>query len=596
MTFPLRFLICNLFLAILLGILLSVKHLWKKHLTCRAQYGLWYVFTMALWIPLLPYRTASPWKLFLLLSRFLRPASAKQLSTTAMGGTAPVLGTDVWLQDFSAAVSSASGPLATRILWGIWISGGCAAALYFAYNVFRIFLLRKNAFLVTAQNEPELYGQYSLCLEKLHIRRSIALYASCHLSSPVSYGLFRPKIIIPQDLDIRMTDKEVYYIFLHELQHYRHKDAFLNGLSCILQIIYWFNPLIWYGFRQMQKDRELACDSAVMEVIGTEERAGYGLTLIRYAEIMRNGAFLSPLSNMGGTKKLIRQRITAIAAYRSASAKQKAKSGLLITLTAALVLCASPLFSAQAFSAASFHLADESWDTLDASPYFEGREGTFVLYDMTSKQYHIYNKELSEQRVSPDSTYKIYSALAALEEHLISPTASLQKWDGTAQMYDAWNHDQTLTSAMQNSVNWYFQNLDSGLGLSTLGSYFRRFSYGNCDLSGGIEAYWAESSLKISPVEQVNSLAGLWENKWELEPRNIQAVKDALFLSELPVGKLYGKTGTGNVGGQNCNAWFVGFLESGDHVYCFAANLRGEANADGSTAAQITIDILNHIL
>ena len=76
---------------------------------------------------------------------------------------------------------------------------------------------------------------------KIKIRRHVALYASCNISSPVSYGLLYPKVIIPQDMDILLSEQDVYYIFLHELQHYKHKDAALNYISCILQIIYWFN-------------------------------------------------------------------------------------------------------------------------------------------------------------------------------------------------------------------------------------------------------------------------------------------------------------------------------------------------------------------
>lgn len=85
---------------------------------------------------------------------------------------------------------------------------------------------------------------------------------------------------------------------------------------------------------------------------------------------------------------------------------------------------------------------------------------------------------------------------------------------------------------MQNSVNWYFQNLDSQTGLPSLHAYYQKISYGNCDLTAGIHDYWAESSLKISPVEQVILLSELLENKWGFDEQNIQAVKNALYLSD----------------------------------------------------------------
>src|SRR5699024_5347460 len=181
---------------------------------------------------------------------------------------------------------------------------------------------------------------------------------------------------------------------------------------------------------------------------------------------------------------------------------------------------------------------------------------------------------MSTKRVSPDSTFKIYSGLFGLEEGLISPDSSARSWDGTEYFFDSWNQDQTLATAMQNSVNWYFQELDAQMGYSTLSSYYSRISYGNCDLSGGIGSYWAESSLKISPVEQTELLADLLQNRWGFRTENIQAVRDAMFIADTPAGKLYGKTGTGSDGNRNINGWFIGFLETETNVFCFAANIQ----------------------
>ncbi|MDQ7862457.1 penicillin-binding transpeptidase domain-containing protein [Peribacillus frigoritolerans] len=53
-------------------------------------------------------------------------------------------------------------------------------------------------------------------------------------------------------------------------------------------------------------------------------------------------------------------------------------------------------------------------------------------------------KRKSTLRISPDSTYKIYSALFALESNVISPEESKLSWDGTKQPYEAWNMDQDV--------------------------------------------------------------------------------------------------------------------------------------------------------
>lgn len=594
MAFPIRFLICNIFIIILLEFILFLKKVFKKQITLKTQYHLWYIFVLSLFLPFIPVRIFTPGRLFLQIQQLLSlnaGSSASLTGNTAGTPAAPVLN----LNDFSIAIAS-SYTILNSVLWGIWITGMVLAALFFIYTMIKIYLLRKNAYLITRQEEPDLYGHFFTCLQELHIKRNIRLYASCTLTSPVSYGFIHPTVIIPQDLDILLSEDDVRYIFLHELQHYKQKDAVMNDLVCLLQIIYWFNPFIWYGFRQLQKDREIACDNSVISVIGKEKCTDYGRTLIKYAEHMQKGMFLSPLSTMGKSKETLKERIAKIVDYKKDSLFQKIKSVGVMMLTLLFVYCSSPLFTAYAFQSSSFHLGNEDWESMDASLYFGETEGSFVLYDMTNDQYQIYNKELSERQISPDSTFKIYSGLFALEENIISPGSSLQKWDKTEQPFDCWNQNQTLTSAMQDSVNWYFQDLDRQSGLATLYTYYHKISYGNCDLTGGIEQYWAESSLKISPVEQVILLSDLLENKWNFKKQNIDAIKNSLFISDTSIGKLYGKTGTGLINGKYDNGWFVGFIENSGKVYCFAANLQNSEDSTGSKAAEITMDILNDLL
>ena len=55
-------------------------------------------------------------------------------------------------------------------------------------------------------------------------------------------------------------------MLLHELQHYRYKDNISNYLLLLTGIFYWFNPLVWLAARAMKNDREIACDSAVLNI------------------------------------------------------------------------------------------------------------------------------------------------------------------------------------------------------------------------------------------------------------------------------------------------------------------------------------------
>ena len=596
MAFSIHFLICNIIVGILLGIILFFKKILKKHVTADVQYYIWYIFAAALILPFVPYTPFEPGRLLSKIRDLFTPAAS--LSTGIPAGqsvdmTAPA---QLGLSDLAASFSGTSFRTLGVILTVIWAAGCFVTAGFFLYQIFKIRRIRKAAYLITAENEPELYSCCLSCMQELKIGQQVSLYASCALTSPVSYGLFRPKVIIPQDMDIVLGADDVRFIFLHELQHLKHRDAALNYISCVLQIIYWFNPLVWYGFRIMQKDREIACDHSVIRTVGREHAVSYGHTLIRYAEKLHRNAFLSPLSSLGGEKSVIVQRVKEIADYKAETPARRFKSFCTLSLAVILVYTASPFLTAYAAENSPYELSGRNVEEIDLSSYFHGNDGAFVLYDMTEDSYLIYNEELSTKRVSPDSTYKIYSALFALEEGIITPGSSERAWDGTDYPFDSWNQDQSLETAMQNSVNWYFQNLDAQTGYAALSSYYNRISYGNCDLTAGVGSYWAESSLKISPAEQTDLLAGLLQNKWGFSVENIHAVKNAMFIGDTPVGKLYGKTGTGSDGSQNINGWFVGFLEDNGHIYCFAANLQNGPDASGNAASEIAIDILNDIL
>ena len=127
----------------------------------------------------------------------------------------------------------------------------------------------------------------------------------------------------------------------------------------------------------------------------------------------------------------------------------------------------------------------------------------------SENRYLISNEDDARTRVSPNSTYKIYSALMALDAGIITGTDSAMDWNGEAYPFESWNRDQNLNSAMTNSVNWYFMNLDHRRGWDSTRQVLTSLSYGNMDFSGGPSCFWLESSLKISPLEQVKLLAGI---------------------------------------------------------------------------------------
>lgn len=406
--------------------------------------------------------------------------------------------------------------------------------------------------------------------------------------------MIRPCIIIPISLVSGHSTDEIRYILLHELHHCKCKDSLVNYLTCLIGIIYWFNPIVWYMKKEICTDREIACDTAVLNRLEPKEYINYGNTLITFAEKMSVSSYAA--SSIGGTKKQITKRIINIASYQGETPLRKIKSTFTVFLSFALVLSCIPYLSVNASSNNRYKFEESNTeDTVekDYSSFFGNYNGSFALYDLRENSWQLYNRKGCQKRISPDSTYKIYSALCALENGVITPDKNNISWDGTPYSIDAWNQNQSLKTAMQNSVNWYFNLLDKQSGYSYMTQFFQKIHYGNEDLSSGIDRYWLESSLKISPIEQVKLLKQTFTSELGFNEENIQSVKSSLLISSDGMVSLYGKTGTGNVNGKNTSGWFIGFVETPDNTFFFASNIQSDDSANGKTAAEITLNILS---
>ena len=357
-----------------------------------------------------------------------------------------------------------------------------------------------------------------------------------------------------------------------------------------------FNPMVWIALKEMRNDREIACDTSVLNMLEPDSYEDYGMTLIHFAEKLSRPAF--PFAaGLSGNMSQMKRRILNIAAYETPTAQKRLTGMTAFLMVTVLLISMAPLLSANAAKDDYY-----GWDSshkntniIDLSSCFQGYEGSFVLYDMAQDTWNIYDMDRAALRVSPDSTYKIYDALIGLEAGVITPEDSTMEWNRELYPFQEWNTDQTLQSAMSASVNWYFQEIDKQLGTSAIDRYIREIRYGNENTKGGLSSYWMESSLKISPIEQVELLRKLYENNLGFGIQNVNAVKDSILLSSSKAGNLYGKTGTGCIDGMDVNGWFIGYVEAPDNTWFFAANIAANGGASGSSAAEITRHILSKI-
>ena len=596
--FMIRFLICNIPISIIIGILLLSKHLLKNNLTNRVHYNLWFLLLGLLLVPFIPVRPIRFLQIFTWFGNMKNDSTSP--TGTAINETAAQNqpNTANWMNDFSISVSRRTPDAIGLILLILWGIGIFVMIVLIAKSMLRFNYIRNSA--LPLQN-PAVRRLYHDCLDEMHISKPIPVYSTAFLQSPVIVGLFKPCIYLPIHLISDYNANDIKYMLMHELEHYKYKDALANYFMNIAGVLYWFNPLVWYSLKEMKNDREVACDTSVLKLLDEDDYEDYGNTLINFAQKVSLTpfpfAFESNTIGISGSMKQMQKRIRNIANYHPASFRKNLHSAFAYIMIALFLLGAAPILSIQAAENNRYYFNENNRTItyIDLSDAFEEYNGSFVLYDTAEDSWQIYNKEYATARISPASTFKIYSALFSLETGIITPEQSLIPWNGQIYMYDLWNADQTLESAMQNSVTWYFQALDRQTSLSSIKKYVQELGYGNQIVEGDISSYWINSSLKISPVEQVEMLKKLYYNQFGFSPENIKAVKDSICLYSTDDGTLSGKTGTEEVSGHNTSGWFIGYVEKDSHTYFFATNIQNEKLASGPLAAELTFSILSDL-
>ncbi|MGL5313469.1 MAG: M56 family metallopeptidase, partial [Peptostreptococcaceae bacterium] len=149
------------------------------------------------------------------------------------------------------------------------------------------------------------------CKDKINIKSNISVLINESVKTPSLVGIIKPKILIPSSM-INLSDQELGYIFLHELSHYKRKDIVVNYLLIILQSIHWFNPMIWYFFKRIREDMELATDERVLKTIKEDEHKEYGKAILTVLERIKISKRTLGVIGMINDKKTIKNRIEQI--------------------------------------------------------------------------------------------------------------------------------------------------------------------------------------------------------------------------------------------------------------------------------------------
>ncbi len=200
----------------------------------------------------------------------------------------------------------------TALVFWTWLCGALLLAGHVAVCSVRLSRQFAN---VSPLADPSVLAVLDDCRARLRMDVTVPVMESDAVPSPVLHGLFRPRLLLPKGLAGTFSPRELQFIFLHELAHLKRRDLPLNWLMAGLQVVHWFNPLIWVGFARWRADRELACDALALEAVGLEQNLEYGRTILRLLEGFTQSAGSPGLVGILENKNQLRQRIKMIATY-----------------------------------------------------------------------------------------------------------------------------------------------------------------------------------------------------------------------------------------------------------------------------------------
>ncbi|MED3552687.1 class D beta-lactamase [Cytobacillus praedii] len=217
---------------------------------------------------------------------------------------------------------------------------------------------------------------------------------------------------------------------------------------------------------------------------------------------------------------------------------------------------------------------------------FNGKDGTMVLKNLKNDNIYVYNSERSTKRLTPESTFKVPNSLIGLETGAVRDEYEVKRWDGVIREFENWNRDHSLASAMRESAIWYYQDMARDIGENMMNNYINQMGYGNGDITGGIDKFWLDSTLKISALEQADFMEDLVEEELPFNEKNQKTVKRMMIQDEQDSFTLHGKTGTrlSDMG----LGWYVGFVENDKETWVFAVNIDGS----GTEAKNIAVEVL----
>lgn len=562
-------------------LLVFFRYILKRYFNYMLNYKVWYLTLLAGLIPFIPIKFS--------LFKFNNLNNQEPTVESNSHNLNPNINTTKPVHEFTTDIHKFNWDSIDNICTVIWIVLVIILSFKFLNSLLYLKYLKKQSLYL---NEKE-KNKINKILFNHQYKRNIVIRKAESIHSPITFWYGKYIILIPSLYFKSINDKKLKYIILHEYAHAKNRDTLHLIIFNIFSIAMSYNPLIQIVKRKMIHDNEVEADKFVLNNINKNEFKSYAEAIMD--SVLKTSFFNKNIlsHSFNGKKSLLKRRLINI---KEGNLKKQSKLILIFIciFTFFIMIIQSQFLMGQSLTDYNYKKPLQSdYQILDESKNFGSNSGSFVMYSMKKDKYYIYNEKESRKRYSPDSTYKIYLALFGLDRHIISDKNSRMSWNHNHYPFDSWNKDQDLNTAIQNSVNWYFERISNQLSKNYTSDQLKQLNYGNKNL-GSYKAYWLEDSLKISNLEQVIVLKNMMEQNNHFSKNEKKQLSSSLLIRKNENYELYGKTGTGIVNGKYNNGWFVGYVITNHDKYYFSTHLSDE-KASGENAKFINEKILKEM-
>lgn len=296
-------------------IVLGVQFVFRKRLHPTWKYLLWAPVVLRLVLPVLP---ESGWSVFNLAPELVvvRPVEVEE----GPQPTEPVRvveispGGDAALQSENMTLNPEGGAFPWLQVMG-WLSaaGAVLVGFCFAAGTWRLSGRLRARGRAVGGETAELFEEMQ---SRFGLRQRVELIETEEVDSPALFGLWRPKLLLPPEVVERLSGAELRHIFAHECAHLKRRDLWTNAVLVGLQAVHWWNPLVWFFFRRMRADRELACDDLALSHLQGGAAKEYGQTLLRLLAGVEGRQRTPALVGILEEKSQLKERVRGIAGFR----------------------------------------------------------------------------------------------------------------------------------------------------------------------------------------------------------------------------------------------------------------------------------------